>query len=822
MDVTPADFPEIRWHGHWIWTEAPPIGSPFVWDRAPRPEAHGLFRRSFDLDAVPERVPARITADSRYVLWVNGQRLGHGPARSQPRRLSYDLYDLAPHLQAGQNLIAVQVKYHGSPKSDWAPAVANATLGKTGVLVFEADLAGVWLVSDASWKARAGRGWKTDAIDPHLPLVVAGVPVESFDARDETEDWLQALHDDGDWASAQVITPVHIGGRGRSQPPADPYGSLIPRGAAMPGGAICRPVTAAVHAVSGPDLTPPGPAERIERCLREAPPPRAVAQGGPLQPGAQVLRLDMGRIVAGFVDFAVQAPTGTIFEFHFTEEPLGAPGPFGAHGGSRYVARGHGDRHRIFDRKGFRYAYVLAHGTAGPVRLIDFAVQEDLYPWTGDAQFDCSDPGLTRLYHAGRRTVQLNSWDAFIDCPTREQRAWTGDAVVHQMVHLATNADWRLAGRYLDLANSPRPDGILPMSVAGDVEAGEGFTIPDWSLHWVHGLWNWYRFTGDRAAVKALMPSAERVLRWYLPYLNRAGRLQDVVEWNLVDWSSLYSEAESAIVTALWARALREFAEMAGWLGEAGSQAWAEALLVRVSAGFELFWDEARGTYVDHAVAGVAKAPVNQLAGALAVVSGLAPRDRWARIVAAITDPARLVVRSWMFPGQGASPEEAGLRFRRMTLGGLVPDWEVGTEVVLAEPFMAYVVHDAVAAAGRADLLPGLLRRWDDFLTDGYDTFGENWGTGTRVHGWSSTPVKDLVFHVLGVTPAKPGYAMARVAPRLGALDWVRGRVPCPQGMIAVEVAGGRVAVDSPVPVLLDLPGHPPRNLAAGRHDIAM
>jgi alpha-L-rhamnosidase len=45
-----------------------------------------------------------------------------------------------------------------------------------------------------------------------------------------------------------------------------------------------------------------------------------------------------------------------------------------------------------------------------------------------------------------------------------------GDSVVHQMVHLATNTDWRLAWQYLNLGNSPRYDGILPMSVGGDIE----------------------------------------------------------------------------------------------------------------------------------------------------------------------------------------------------------------------------------------------------------------------------------------------------------------------------------------------------------------
>ena len=92
----------------------------------------------------------------------------------------------------------------------------------------------------------------------------------------------------------------------------------------------------------------------------------------------------------------------------------------------------------VFDSNGFRYAYILVHG-ASPVTTERFAVQEQLYPWQAGASFECDDAELNRIFTAGIRTVQLNSHDAFIDCPTREQRAWVGDGVVHQMVHLATN-----------------------------------------------------------------------------------------------------------------------------------------------------------------------------------------------------------------------------------------------------------------------------------------------------------------------------------------------------------------------------------------------
>ena len=148
-------------------------------------------------------------------------------------------------------------------------------------------------------------------------------------------------------------------------------------------------------------------------------------------------------------------------------------------------------------------------------------MREHLYPRTGRAYFRSDDPRLDALYRAGIRTVQLNSLDAYTDCPTREQRAWVGDAVVHQMVDLATNEDWGLARNYLELSDSPRPDGILPMVVAGDIEASGGLTIPDWSLSWIHGLHIQYWHDGDLETVRRHLPTAERVLRWYTSYRRR-------------------------------------------------------------------------------------------------------------------------------------------------------------------------------------------------------------------------------------------------------------------------------------------------------------
>jgi hypothetical protein len=79
-----------------------------------------------------------------------------------------------------------------------------------------------------------------------------------------------------------------------------------------------------------------------------------------------------------------------------------------------------------------------------------------------------------------------------------------------------------------------------------------------------------------------------------------------------------------------------------------------------------------------------------------------------------------------------------------------------------------------------------------------------------------------MVFYTLRVTPAEPGYTTARIAPRLGRLSWARGTVPTPRGLITVEATADSVTIDSPVPVVVDLDGRPPRTLPPERHEMSV
>ncbi len=67
------------------------------------------FRRTLTLAAVPAAYPVRVSADNRFVLYVNGRRAGDGPARGDLAHWRYERFDLAPLLQPGENLITATV-----------------------------------------------------------------------------------------------------------------------------------------------------------------------------------------------------------------------------------------------------------------------------------------------------------------------------------------------------------------------------------------------------------------------------------------------------------------------------------------------------------------------------------------------------------------------------------------------------------------------------------------------------------------------------------------------------------------------------------------
>jgi hypothetical protein len=799
------------WDGQWIWSHDVGISrtGEFMDDPRLAQSAHDrrvLFRRVIEISSPPGSAPLHITADSRYVLWVNGRELSRGPVRGHPAGLRYDTVDAAPALVRGRNVVAVLVRFYGFPTAWWMPATPTFSHG-AGALLAEMELPDRAIGTDQGWRCLVAGAWS-----PQAPSGVGQSVPEVLDGRLLDPAWLTAEFDDSAWRPARVMTAIHLGGSGRTRPPTDPYGPLLRRPIPQPDTRLRRVPELGVRTAA-----PRGPDPGVVAAIAQAVGAASTETGRIRLPGELdvdagrdlVLTGDWGEVVGGTLRLDIEAPAGTRVDARMCER-LDAGGGIPAHHyphGLRYVCRGTADRFEAGDPSGGRYVIVVVRGS-GRVRINSIGIMERRRPRPAGARFTSSDAVLDRIFETGLRTVDLCAQDAYVDCPTREQRAWTGDSVVHQAVDLVTNPDWSLATWHPRLAASPRPDGMLPMAVACDFEDRGSIYIPDWALHWVRSLHNLYRWTGDRDVVADLLPTAEGVLRWFARFA-RGGLLTDVTGWVLLDWASVQGRGAGAVLNGLWGRALRDFAEMSRWLGDHGREAWAEAQHAALASAYQIFWDRRRGGYRDWLHAGEVAPGMSEHATAAAVVGGLVPARHAAAALRFLLDRAPMVTRAWSF-------ETMPLR---VAMGPPAPDWDVHSEVVRAQPFFRYVVHDAVAELGGALHVADLCRDWDVFLERGEHTWPETWGGGSRCHGWSSTPTRDLPLYTLGVQPAAPGYVRASVAPRPGRLDSLSGAVPTPHGLIEVAVADC-VEVSCPVPFELDLGGTTRTSFDAGRHRV--
>ena len=137
--------------------------------------------------------------------------------------------------------------------------------------------------------------------------------------------------------------------------------------------------------------------------------------------------------------------------------------------------------------------------------------------------------------------MSLNSVDAYTDCPTREQRAWTGDSVVHQMVDLVTNPDWSMARWHPQLAAAARVDGMLAMAavLVVIIAAGAGWwlTRPDF-------------VPADPAKMAFALPEQKSIV--VLPFRNQTGDeaqgyIPDALTESIID--ALSGEPELALIS---------------------------------------------------------------------------------------------------------------------------------------------------------------------------------------------------------------------------------------------------------------------------------
>jgi hypothetical protein len=98
----------------WLWTPDPS----YTETDPSTPAQFVLFRKTFALpEPAPESIILHISADTRYRLYINGQSISFGPAKSYLNEWNYETVDIAPFVNRGgeRNVLAARVlRYSGT------------------------------------------------------------------------------------------------------------------------------------------------------------------------------------------------------------------------------------------------------------------------------------------------------------------------------------------------------------------------------------------------------------------------------------------------------------------------------------------------------------------------------------------------------------------------------------------------------------------------------------------------------------------------------------------------------------------------------------
>jgi alpha-L-rhamnosidase len=174
----------MEWKAKWIWDSA---------EKNPR-NSWVCFRKSFEVDETLEDAGLSLTADSRYVVYINGIMIGRGPVRGWPWEYYYDTYEIKDYLVEGSNTIAVLVTHYGVSNFQYIEGQA----GFLGQIELNYGDRKEYIGTDNTWKTQIHHGYKRNS----MRISCMQPWAEIYDARSFSSNWAAAEYCHSNWTYA--------------------------------------------------------------------------------------------------------------------------------------------------------------------------------------------------------------------------------------------------------------------------------------------------------------------------------------------------------------------------------------------------------------------------------------------------------------------------------------------------------------------------------------------------------------------------------------------------------------------------------------------
>ena len=766
--LTAQDAPPT-WRANWV--THPDIG--------PAEQNVVAFRNAFTLGGgVPDSFPVHVTADNAYRLYVNGEWVGFGPQLGEIEHWRYERYDLAPYLQPGDNVVAVQVTNWGHYRGFGIQSV------HTGLLMQGYGPADELLTTtgyDDRWRVAVNPGvrdhvvqWRSGVHNDIIGGLYANNPTDSVLAADYRWDWAAATVGEGaDWVPAPFLERGH-----RADGGSGFLWLVAPRTTAPQ---IRTPATFAAlrQSASAPrETTDDSLAVATAKALRDVDPPTvprgwqagAAAVTIPPRTTARFL-LDVGAVDLGFPALKWAGGEGAVVKYTWAENL------FDADGSPRKP-----QRDSVVDTRVAGYFDVVRGGGDGPevrthvptwyrtFRYLEIAVataDDSLQLWAPTyarvrssipivAEWASDDPDFDATWELGRRTVALSTQDYFLSDAYYETMQYVGDTKVHALVWQALSGDYRHTANALrDFDRSRTAEGMLTSCYPLRYH----FFHSSYSLIWIDMVADYLARTGDTSLARELMPGVAHTLSYFDRHYNpETGWLEGIPYKAFVDWyiggrAGLGPGADqerSVPVLLQYAHALASAEALARALDDdpvalAQAESYARRRREVVADVRSCCYDEASQLVSERPGA----APMDEHSTILGVLTGVVPDDRRAEALRTL-----------------------------LATDGLIP----------ATYYFRYYLLEALRRSGAADAatLRAAVAPWYEIVAAGATTAVERYDSPDKpsrseAHPWGAAPTLMAYALWAGIDFERRGGSAPdtiRMAPTFGHLREVRGYAP--------------------------------------------
>ena len=716
------------WSSFWI---AHPTESPFEYGVY-------LFRKSFSLSEVPDKLTIYVSADNRYRLFVNEKEVSMGPARGSFMYWRYETIDISKYLKEGNNIIAAEVFNLGEH-------IPDAQFSRRTAFILQAEVPDENMLNTGKteWKVIRDRAYHVRPVTGKMvdKYYVAG-PCDSIVGEKYLWNWNTLDFNDDSW---QISKRVSMGaGRGYM------HGKewlLVPRNIPQLEQEIVR-----FDKVARTSLT------NIEMGFIKGNTPLII----PANTKCKIL-LDIGKLTVGYPEILLSKGGGSKLVVVYSEAMYNADGTKGNRNIIEgKVIKGYSDifmpeggvnkLYRPIWQRTFRYVQLEIETGNEELIVNDYYGVQTIYPLKENASFNSNNPLLGQIWKTGWLTARLCAGETYVDCPYYEQLQYIGDTRIQSLISLYVSGDDRLMRNALEQINNSRiPDGLT----MGRAPSAIPQIAPPFSLYWVDMVHDYYMHRTDDEFIKQFLPGIQSVLGWFERRIDDNNMVGGLDWFNFSDWTTGFmvgapagvDTSNSALLSLNFVYALERASELFGYFD----------FEYEASKYKNMANDIRKAVYINC---------FNEEKGLLKDTPYEESYSQHTNIFGILTNT---------FPKK----IEKEVMKRIM----------IEQELIQTTIYYKFYLFRAMQKSGMAELYINQLDPWKEMLDKGLTTWEEgDYDERSDCHAWGAHPNYDMLATICGILPASPGFKTVLIKPAMGDLKFIEGKIPHPYGVIKVKL----------------------------------